>query len=216
MTAQALARRAAAVALVTLAAGSAPARAAAAVEAVLLDQGYSLGYGNAVTLNYAPYVLFADGTYTDDAEGALMPAPRVRGRWRRDGRNFVLEPIRGKPERIEADMLARPAARGRTIAGEYRSLSGVGNAAQNVPIVAAAMTLRFARDGSLLTTQAVGASTGSTATASRSGGSGRYELDGYTIRITGADGRVEQRLFYFFPDSERAIGVGGATLSMRR
>jgi hypothetical protein len=196
--------------------GPGTAHARQSIDAVLLDQGYATGYGNALTLAYRPRVLFSDGTYTTDAAGALGSAPRIDGQWRRDGSAFVLNARDGKTRRIEARMRARPAERGATLEGEYRSLAGAGSALMNVPVVAAAKTLRFAKDGTLVTDKSAGASTGSVATASRSTGGARYALDGYTIAISGADGRSETRLFYFFPDSDRVIGVGGGTLSARR
>ena len=44
----------------------------------------------------------------------------------------------------------------------------------------------------------------------------RYTLNGWTITTTDAEGRSDTRLFYFFPDSNDVIGVGGSTLSRRR
>jgi hypothetical protein len=44
----------------------------------------------------------------------------------------------------------------------------------------------------------------------------RCQLDGCAIALANADGRVETRLFYFFPDSDNAIGLGDDTLSKRR
>lgn len=189
---------------------------AAPIEAVVLEPGHGSGYGGAITVAYRPRVLFGDGTYSGDAAHALAERPRIDGRWRRDGSAYVLNADDGKTQRIEAKMLARPARAGTTIDGEYRSIGGVGGAAMNVPMVAASKSWRFARDGSLQMAQAAGADAGSVVTASRGAGEARYALDGYTIRITGSDGRSEQRLFYFFPDGDRVIGVGAATLSMRR
>jgi hypothetical protein len=189
---------------------------AAPIEAVVLAPGHASGYGGAITVAYRPRVLFGDGTYSGDAANALAAQPRIDGRWRRDGSAFVLEADGGKRQRIEGRLLARPAQPGTTLAGEYRSLSGVGGTAMNVPVVAATKAWRFANDGTLQMAQASGADAGTVVTASGGTAAARYALDGYTIRITGSDGRSEQRLFYFFPDGDRAIGVGAATLSRRR
>lgn len=54
------------------------------------------------------------------------------------------------------------------------------------------------------------------ATNGRQAAIARYRLDGHAITLTFPDGRTETRLFYFFPDSDTAIGLGSDTLSLRR
>lgn len=194
------------------------AAAAPAIEAVVVHRGHGMGYGGAITVAYRARVLYADGSYTTDAAGALGARPRIDGRWQRDGSGYALVPAAGgsKPERIAPQMSARPAPRGATLEGEYRSLSGVGAAGMDVPVVAAARALRFARDGTLTATASASAGTTDTVAAGHRGAAARYALDGWTITMTGADGRAEMRLFYFFPDGDDVIGVGGSTLSRRR
>ena len=103
--------------------------AAPPIEAVVLHRGHGMGYGGAITVAYRARVLYADGSYTADAKQALGDSPRVDGRWQRDGGGYLLQPTRAgsKPERIGPKMKARPAPRGATLQGEYRSLSGVGS-----------------------------------------------------------------------------------------
>lgn len=194
------------------------AAASPAIEAVVLHRGHGMGYGGAITVAYRARVLYADGSYTTDAAGALGAQPRIDGRWQRDGGGYVLQPAPGgsKPERIGPTMKARPAPRGATLDGEYRSLSGVGATGMDVPVVAAARALRFARDGTLTAVASASASTGDTVATGHRGAAARYALDGWTITMTGADGRADKRLFYFFPDGDDVIGVGGSTLSRRR
>ena len=100
--------------------------AAGRIEAVVLKQGYGMGYGGAITLRYAPAVLLRDGSYTTDVDSALQAQPRIDGRWRRDGGGFELIARDGKRARVPAQMRARPADPGATLAGAYRSLSGAG------------------------------------------------------------------------------------------
>lgn len=192
--------------------------AAPPIETVVLHRGHGMGYGGAISVAYRARVLYADGRYTTDAKEALGPRPRIDGRWQRQGGGYLLQPDKpgAKPERTEPTMTARPAARGATLQGEYRSLSGVGATGMNVPLVAAARALRFAKDGTLTTQVSASATTGEVAATGHRGAAARYALDGWTITMTGSDGRADTRLFYFFPDSDDVIGVGGSTLSRRR
>ena len=196
----------------------APAAAVPPIEAVVLHRGHGMGYGGAITVAYRARVLYADGRYTTDAKEALGPRPRIDGRWQRQGGAYVLQPDKpgAQPERIEPKMAARPAPRGATLQGEYRSLSGVGATGMNVPVVAAARALHFAKDGTLTAQGSASATTGDTTATGHRRAAARYALDGWTITMTGSDGRADTRLFYFFPDGEDVIGVGGSTLSRRR
>ena len=194
------------------------ASAAPPIEAVVLHRGHGMGYGGAITVAYRARVLYADGRYTTDAKEALGPRPRIDGRWQRQGGAYLLQPDKpgATPQRIEPKMTARPASRGATLQGEYRSLSGVGATGMNVPVVAAARALRFAKDGTLTTQVSASAATGDVAATGHRGAAARYALDGWTITMTGSDGRADTRLFYFLPDSDDVIGMGGSTLSRRR
>lgn len=196
----------------------APAAAVPPIEAVVLHRGHGMGYGGAITVAYRARVLYADGRYTTDAKEALGPRPRIDGRWQRQGGAYVLQPDKpgAQPERIEPKMAARPAPRGATLQGEYRSLSGVGATGMNVPVVAAARALHFAKDGTLTAQASASATTGDTTATGHRRAAARYALDGWTITMTGSDGRADTRLFYFFPDGDDVIGVGGSTLSRRR
>ena len=186
------------------------------IDSVVLVQGYGTGYGGMVTVEYRPAVLFKDGSYTRDAAGALAAAPRRDGRWSRSGGGWVLVGNDGKSTSVPAKMRARPAGGGASLDGVYRRMGGVGTPGTGVAVVATYESMTFKRDGSVEMGKAAGASTSSMATSSRSGGTARYQLDGYSVALRHADGRSERRLFYFFPDSDNAIGVGGSTLSKRR
>ena len=41
---------------------------------------------------------------------------------------------------------------------------------------------------------------------------GHYKIDGYTIELTGPDGKTERKLFFFWAD-DKNISVGGTTYS---
>lgn len=187
------------------------------IEQVLLLTRWSPGgIGGMVIMKYVPAVLYRDGTYSTDAERALDGQARLDGRWRREGGGWLLTDQKGKTERVEAKMAARPAPAGHVLAGRYRSLGGAGLVNTNVPSVSAYQAFEFQPDGRLDLGQGGGASGGGVVAYGKSQSSARYRLDGWTIRLTHADGRIEQRLFYLFPDGDRGIGVGRATLSARK
>jgi hypothetical protein len=194
--------------------GAMPARGNA-IEAVVLNANFGMGYNGMVTLKYDPVVLFKDGGFTRDTDRALQDQPRIDGRWRRAGNGWSLVANDGKVKNVEAKMRARPAPAGATLEGQYRSMSGVGNAQMNVPVVAAWKNLQFSRDGTVRTAQGAGADAGNVVTSSRQAATKRYRLQDYTITFTDPDGGSETKLFYFFPDSDRSIGLGGDTLSRR-
>lgn len=191
--------------------------AATPIETVVLERGHSLGFGNAITVVYRPRVLFADGRWTGAPASALGNAPRIDGRWQREGDAFVLTNTQGQRKRIAASLQARPASPGLRLDGEYRRSGGAGAAGTGTgtAVVAAWSAWRFHPDGRLAAAQGAGATAGGVATASSSGQAARYRLDGWTLTVEHGDGRLERQLFYRFPDSDRAIGVGAQVLSRR-
>ena len=197
---------------------AAPASAGATdrIEEVVLEMGYGAGYGGMVTVELRPRVLFKDGTYTSDAATALQPRPRIDGRWRRGGKGFELVGNDGKKVSIEAKMRARPARAGQSLGGEFRTMSGVGAPSTGVPVVAAWKNFVFSSDGTVRNERGAAVSGDGVAASSQGAETMRYRLDRYTITLTRADGTSESRLFYFFPDGDKVIGLGASTLSMRR
>lgn len=192
---------------------------AAAVEAVVLLQGYSMtGVGGAILLKDRPAVLYRDGTYSTDAERALLIDAPVAGRWLRDTSGWTLTDGGGKTIKVKDAIRAMPAEHGSRLEGSYRSLGGVGSSARGVAVMTAWSAMQFEADGRVSVGQGAGATTGDVATGASSQDTGHYLLDGHVITLTFADGRREQRLFYFLPgrEGEQAIGIGARTLSRRR
>lgn len=190
----------------------------AEIEAVVLSAKWSpSGVGGTVVANYRPAVLYRDGSYTTDGERALARGAQIDGRWQREGRGYRLtEATKGRTTHIEAKMRGRPAEPGLTLTGNYRNLAGAGLANSGVPMVTAFKSFEFAGDGTVRMGSGGGASSDDVVAHGKKSTAARYRLDGWTITLTYPDGRIEQRLFYFFPDSNRAIGVGGSTLTARR
>jgi hypothetical protein len=188
-----------------------------AIEAVVLTTAWSpSGIGGTVVMNYRPAVLYKDGSFSRDAERALRSDAPIDGRWQRDGSGFVLQGADGKAQQVPAKMRARPAAAGQTLEGAYRSLSGAGAAGTGVSTVAAFNSMEFSASGRLILAQGAGASGGGLSTRGTQSATARYQLDGHTITVTHDNGQREQRLFYLFPDSDRAVGVGALSLAARR
>ena len=182
---------------------------------VVLVRGSGTGYNSMVTLVFRPCILFRDGTYSEDANTVFGLRPVIDGRWRRDGKGWLLTGRDGETNRVEPDFRARPAAPGSTLSGEFANMSGVGAANTGVAVVSTWNNFEFHRDGTVALDRGAGASTSSVVTGGRQTGSARYRLEGYSIVFQHPDGRTERKLFYYFPDSDRAIGFGDSTLTLR-
>jgi hypothetical protein len=194
------------------------------IEAVVLDQNWGMGIGGSMVLRYDPMVLFSDGTYTSDADAALTAAAKMRGRWRKEGANYLLTDAKGKVEKVPTKLRTRPARAKQTLSGRFHSFSALGGGTTGTAMVAAWRDFNFAPDGTVRFDRGAGASTNdqkggptdpgaSVVTRSSASSTGRYSLDGHTITLAFDDGKKEQKLFYFFPDSEGTIGVGSSTYS---
>lgn len=181
------------------------------IKAVVLDTVYS------DIVEYRPVILFANGTYTRDANAAMYGNVRPQGHWRSEGNGYWID-NNGRPKVLRATMVARPAKRGETISRHYWSMRSIGGF--GTPLVAAFKDYYFSRDGSLRFVGNVSASTNdqrgapegtSGVTTSHRTGTHHYSLDGYFINLKFEDGKVQRRLFYFFPDGDKVIGIGAGT-----
>lgn len=196
-----------------------------AIAAVVLSEGWTMGIGGSLVLRYRPVVLYRDGSYTRDAEKAPHGNAPIDGRWRKDGAEYVLAKNGGKTEKIRAKMLARPARAKQELVGRYASMSAIGGGGTGTTMVVAFNDYYFASDGTVRTDRGAGSSTPtdssigpdtSVVTSSKASGAGRYSLDGYRITLSLAGGKVEQQLFYYFPDSDDAIGIAGGTFLKKK
>lgn len=182
----------------------------------LLTRWSPVGVGGSVVMRYRPAILYADGRYTLDAARALEEGAPKDGHWARIGDAVELTGADGKTTRVQRKMFARPARSGQTLQGSYRALSGAGLAHTNVPSVVAFETFDFGADGTVRMGRGGGASGGGVVTHAGTEDTARYRLEGWSITFIHPDGRSERRLFYLFPDGDRAIGLGSTTLSSRR
>jgi hypothetical protein len=218
------ARSTAALFVATLAVSDVHARGAA-LETVALVQAPGIGVGGMVINDHRAYLLFEDGTATRssgmppdalDPVAASRDDPKNWGRWSIDAGTLRIAWNDGKASNFSKWWRAKPARSGDRLEGVYRSIGGGGNTALGgATMVAAWPSLEFERDGSYVSGHGAGASYPGLATSSRSGDAGRYAIDGYTITLTGADGKAQRTTFFFYPDGPDGVGIGNRVLSRR-
>jgi hypothetical protein len=177
----------------------------------------AIGVGGMPYPDYAPVVLFADGSFYEPDEAPIEDLdlaaerrqhPRRWGRWTQSGERYVLTDGEGRSDDYQLQggnfFRAFPAPAGGTLAAAYKRVSGGGNSAVGGEVtIAIASTIAFAPDGRFADGTSVGAlgsgdtsGVGTSAGSDRRGG-GRYTLSGHTLVLTGADGQVRRRFFAF-------------------
>ena len=190
---------------------------------IYLDENYTSGVGGMPVLEYDAVMLLRDGTAYEDFEvpptelnvaSFKKARPSRVGKWKRTAKGFsVLFNGDKTPSEIKASFKVKPAPAGQKLAGEYSSIGGGGNTALGGDVmVAYSDTYVFDRNGRFSGERAGGGNAPGVAVASSSKNAGTYTLSGYTLRLQYNDGRVARRLFYFYPDKDRAdksvIGIG--------
>lgn len=197
-----------------------------ALEAVALVQTTGMGVGGQITVQHRGILLFVDGTASRALEGApVAPAPadvdngdpRDHGRWRVDDGVLGVVWGDGESRQYRTWWRARPAPAGFRMEGNFRAIGGGGNIALGGDVMITAWsTLEFASDGTFRAGSGAGATTPGIATGGRRDSAGRYEIDGHTITMIGADGERTVATFFLFPDSDDALGIGRRVYSRRR
>ena len=174
-----------------------------------------MGYGGMMILEYRPVVLYADGNVTYDAARAVSNEARIAGTWRKGGGNKIIvsESGGGKTSELSLSRVGRPARSGQTLSGRYGKFSGVGGGGTGTAAVVAWSNYDFAADGTVRRNAGSGSSSSNVATRSDANDIMRYNLDGYNITFTGADGTPQQMLFYFVGTKDDMIGLGSRTLT---
>ncbi len=206
------------------------------IEGIYLHLEYLAGVGGGIYPSYEPYILLQDGSITDDlsyyprAESDMAAwrarKPRAWGRWTRNGFTVSIRwnDPRRKPETWDKWFVARPGDPALALSGLYQSIGGGGNTALGGDFIAAAWKdFRFSPNGIVTAGAGSGSYSGgsgtgvSVATSSQKAAQqARYRIERYTIRLDYMDGRSERRWFYRFPDSDKALGIGGSTYSLRQ
>ena len=179
------------------------------VERILFDLDYKYGVGGAAYPDYAPIVLFADGTVCKCLEFALdeINIPKVRqqspkrvGSWRRSGADYQVTWVGGKIPEIIKTNRGTPAILpdADVLRGTYQSIGGGGNTALGGgTITAATKSLTFHSDGSFSQSNTTSASSPAGAGWSKRGNAGTWALSESTLTLSYKDGSaVRTTLFY--------------------
>jgi hypothetical protein len=197
---------------------------------VIISQEYTLGVGGMMIVEFRPYLLFKDGDILRNPREApadldigrsRAERPKSWGRYQIVGGKIQAQWGDGKSQSIDKWWVARPAKNGARLSGLYRSISGGGNTALGgSAMVVSSNQIQFNADGSFSDERFGGGSSSSSGVSVTAGakqrGGGSYRLDGYTIELKTTDGRAQRLLFFFFPDSEDAVGVGSQVLSKKK
>jgi hypothetical protein len=184
------------------------------IEGIYLHLSYNLtGIGGTVQLSYPSYLLLKDGTIhrnlktppTDlDVAKSREAEPKKWGRWEKRGASIIVQWNEGRRETWDKYWyIARPAKKTDRLKGVYGYITGGGSTT-----VAAAVNIKFSDDGSFARQGVVSDLNNALYTYSKSDSAGTYVLDGYTIELRYANGKMERHLFYFYPDSNNVIGIG--------
>lgn len=204
----------------------------AQIKGMTIHLEYTLGgVGGMMVAEYAPYLMLADGTiyndpiispYKFDVAKSRQLEPKKWGTWKEVGKTIVIswpnkEKEKDRSETWEKQWFwARPAMPGEKIKGTYKTISGGGNTAMggNVMIVSAT-DLTFNEQGQFTKASVAGGSNsgdfGVSSTAyAHNDAAGTYTLNGYSLELKYNNGKIEQKSFYFYPDSKEAFGVGSS------
>jgi hypothetical protein len=140
------------------------------------------------------------------------------GRWQKSGTSIIVQWNDGKRETWEKHWyIARPARKTDRLKGLFRSVSGsVNTALDGSSSTAVFKDLTFFDDGTFTREAGVSAREGADYGGSKSKTRGTYVIDGYTIELRYDNGYVERLAFYFYPDSNDAIGMGNKAFARRK
>ncbi|HEU0186082.1 MAG TPA: hypothetical protein VFS27_12255 [Blastocatellia bacterium] len=194
----------------------------AKIEGIYMHLTYSLmGVGGTLSMSYTPYLLLKDGTICKnlttppadlDVARSRQTQPNMWGRWEKSGTSIIVQWNDGKRETWKDQWyVTRPAGKNDRLRGGYGFLTSGGSTT-----AVAANDIEFSADGSFVRKGVVSDRHSPLYTTRRSESNGTYLLDGHTIELRYADGKVERRAFFFFPDSNDHIGIGGQVYSLRK
>jgi hypothetical protein len=201
------------------------------IEGIYMFLNPALGYGGMVVMQYDPYLVLKDGTIYRNLQGppneleiskSRQMEPKMWGRWQRDGKIITVQWNDGTRKTWNKDVsgwhITRPAKKGDRLKGRYRSASGGGNTALGGTFsIAVIKDIVFSDDGSFTRDGVVSANERDAVSVhAKSKASGTYAIDGHTIELRYGDGKIERFAFYFYPDSNDAIGIGNRAYVLRK
>jgi hypothetical protein len=194
------------------------------IETVAFWSKTKVGFGGFLTFEPTPIVLFRNGDAVYDIEALKFSGGLVAHRsanptkwtkWRKGGKKFEVQKESGwesLPYTAAMDRLPNGFLLNRT----YQSVEGAGTlGVGGSSSVVVWSNLTFDRSGNFSTGGGSGSSTGSDGGAGvvTSGSSpsqqGRYKIDGYTLTLEYADGRVEKRMIVADASDAKVIWLDG-------
>lgn len=182
-------------------------------QVVLWPQWNAGGIGGGMAMKYLPIVLYEDGSARRNLEASDVGAnPRDLGRWQLDGKELRLRWNDGREDQGHQWSRCKPADATLQLNGVYESQSSAAGGPGAASVVAW-HRYRFMPGGRYAVESGAGAATAGTAVSSRRAAvQGGYRLQGYGITLVPDGGAESSLLFCRFPDSDKALVLGGLTL----
>lgn len=198
----------------------------AEIKGIVINGETGIGVGGMVIIEYRPYLLLQNGSiyryptvapYDLDVAASRIAEPNRWGTWKQEGKTLTVTlPEKGvmKTERWTSGwFFAKAPVANEKIKGAFMTIGGGGNTAMggNTMIVVS-NNINFNDKGQFTMKKVAGGSNTdfdvSTSTYSNSNSAGTYKLNGYSIEMRYNNGQVVRKLFYFYPDSRDAFGIG--------
>ncbi|EGF92740.1 hypothetical protein ABI_11770 [Asticcacaulis biprosthecium C19] len=196
---------------------------AAPVKGILgygLIQTTGMGYGGMVTIKFVPVVLFSSGDILLDVKGLSDPAghraanPEDWSSWRKTTGAYEYRGASGQWRPILGNKVWTTLADTSGLHGRFKATGGGGNLAvggTDAVFVETSYTFlpggRIVRDGVAGASSSFGSA--STVTGANSGRTGRYLIDGLTLKITYDNGAQESLILMTHPDDGGIIWLDG-------
>lgn len=199
------------------------------IKGVVLNLEYGYGAGGMVIAEYNPYLLLKDGSiykapkispYELNVALSRQAEPEKWGTWKLDGKIMEVQlPEKGliKTKRWEKNWYwARPAENNEKIQGAFKTVGGGGNTAfDGTTMIVIGSNIAFNNKGQFTLEKYSGGSSydfdWGVSTSSKKNTTGTYSLNGYSIELKFNNNEVIKKIFYFFPDSKMAFGLGTDT-----
>jgi hypothetical protein len=210
---------------------------ASQIDGVYLEQGYEMGAGGYMYVNYNPVLMLKDGWAYDGWLGTPSDLSIVLSRklepdgWRRyerNGNQIRIQSKDGKWSKLAKWNKVEPAKAGDKLLGTFTRLSGGGNTAfGGDTMITTFSSYTFKKDGTFTTDQGSSASGGqettnpngapAVVTTSNSNSSGTYKLDGYTLELKFGNGKVDRKGFVWFDGRDKdSIFLNGTAFLLKK
>jgi hypothetical protein len=196
---------------------------ASQIDGVYLEQGYEMGVGGYMYLNYSPVLMLRDGWAYDGWFGTPADLsivlskklePNAWRRFERKGSQVRIQSLEGKWSKFSNWNKVEPAKAGDKLLGTFTRLTGGGNTAYGGDtVIAAFSSYTFKKDGTFTTDRGSSASGGQEATnpngspavvtTSNSNASGTFKLDGYTLELKYGNSKVDRKAFLWFDERQK-------------